>query len=101
MVRLKKSIYRGIYQYNEVLEQIVKSLSLIQEIGANPDINLPLFNLIGLSLDSRFLQKAQSYLQQLQEINTKEENRLISQRYRLAKALVLKSSRSAKIKIAS
>ena len=88
-------------KYDEALEQITKSLSLFQEIGVNLDTTLPLFNLIDLSLDLGFLQKAQSYLQQLQEINTKNENRLISQRYRLAKALVLKSRRRAKMKAES
>ncbi|MHA2226435.1 MAG: tetratricopeptide repeat protein [Candidatus Hodarchaeales archaeon] len=94
-------IYRSMGRYDEASDQIQKSLALFQEIGVIPDITLPLFNLVDLSLDSGFPQKAQSYLQQLQEINTKEEHRVISQRYRLAKALVLKSSKRAKVKVKS
>ncbi|MFX0181936.1 MAG: tetratricopeptide repeat protein [Candidatus Hodarchaeota archaeon] len=94
-------LYSSMGKKIEALDQIKKSLSLFQEIGAILDLTLPLFSLVDLSLKSGFPQKAQSYLQQLQEINTKEEHRLISQRYRLAKALVLKSSRRAKMKIKS
>ncbi|MFW9903422.1 MAG: tetratricopeptide repeat protein [Candidatus Thorarchaeota archaeon] len=94
-------IYRSMGRYKEASDQIKKSLSLFQEISAIPDKTLPLFNLIELSLQSGFSQKAQSYLQQLQEINMKEEDKLISQRYQLAKALVLKSSKRAKMKVQS
>jgi tetratricopeptide (TPR) repeat protein len=94
-------IYSSMGKYDEALNQIEKSLSLFQEIRAIPDITLPLFNLVDLSLYLGLLQKAQSYLQQLQEINTKEEDKIISQRYRLAEALVLKHSRRAKTKIKS
>ena len=91
-------IYRSMGKYDEASDQIKQSLSLFQEIGAIPDITLPLFNLIDLSLSSGDPDKSQSYLLQLQEINMKEDNRIISQRYRLAKALVLKNSRRAKMK---
>jgi tetratricopeptide (TPR) repeat protein len=94
-------IYNSMGKYDEALGQIKKSLSLFQEIGAIPDISLPLFNLVELSLNTGFPQKAQSYLQQLQVINTKEKHKLINQRYRLAKALVLKNSRRAKMKVKS
>jgi len=94
-------IYCSMGKYDEALDQIKKSLSLFQEFGAIPDITIPLFNLVELSLYLGFPQKAQSYLQQLQEINTKEEHSLISQRCRLAKALVLKSSKRAKMKVKS
>ncbi|MFX0174015.1 MAG: tetratricopeptide repeat protein [Candidatus Hodarchaeota archaeon] len=94
-------IYHSMGKYNESLKQIEKSLSLFQEIRAIPDITLPLFNLVDLSLYLGLPQKAQSYLQQLQEINTEEEHKIISQRYRLANALVLKNSNRAKMKIKS
>ena len=94
-------VFSSMGKYDEALDQIEKSLLLFQEIGAIPDLSLPLFNLVELSLSSGFPQKAQSYLQQLQEINTKEEDKLSSQRYRLAKALVLKSSRRAKMRVES
>ncbi|MFX0119621.1 MAG: tetratricopeptide repeat protein [Candidatus Hodarchaeota archaeon] len=94
-------IYRSMGKYEEALDQIKKSLSLFQEIGVNLDTTFPLFNLVDLSLDSGFPQEAQSYLEQLQEINVKEEHILIRQRYRLAKALVLKNSKRAKMKVKS
>ncbi|MFX0210559.1 MAG: tetratricopeptide repeat protein, partial [Candidatus Hodarchaeota archaeon] len=94
-------VYRSMGKYDEALDQIEKCVSLFQKIRAIPDISLPLFNLVELSLDSGFPQNAQSYLQQLQEINVKEEHKIIDQRYRLAKALVLKNSTRAKMKIKS
>jgi tetratricopeptide (TPR) repeat protein len=94
-------IYSSMGKYDEGIDQIKKGLTLLQEIEAYPDITLPLFNLVDLSLSSGFPQKAQSYLDQLQEINTKDEHELISQRYRLAKALVLKSSKRVKMKMKS
>jgi tetratricopeptide (TPR) repeat protein len=94
-------IYKSMEKYDEALDQIEKSLTLFQEIGAIPDISLPLFNLLELSLYFGFPQKAQSYLLQLQDINKIEEHRIISQRYRLAEALVLKSGGRAKMKIKS
>ncbi len=94
-------IYKSMGEYNEAFDQIKESLSLFQKIKAIPDLTIPLFNLVDLSLYAGFHQKAQSYLQQLQSINTKEEHRLISQRYRLAQALVLKNSKRVKMKIES
>jgi hypothetical protein len=94
-------IYSSMGKYNEALDQIEKSLSLFQEIRAIPDITLPLFNLVVLSLNLELPQKAQSYLQQLQKINTEDKHKIISQRYRLAEALVLKSSKRVKMKIKS
>ncbi|MFX0125193.1 MAG: tetratricopeptide repeat protein [Candidatus Hodarchaeota archaeon] len=94
-------IYRSMGKYDEALDQIKKSLSFFQDIGHIIDITLPLFSLVDLLLYLGFPQKAQSYLQQFQEINAKEENKIISQRYRLAKALVLKNSKRAKMKVKS
>ncbi|MFX1515154.1 MAG: tetratricopeptide repeat protein [Promethearchaeota archaeon] len=91
-------IYQSMGRNDEASDQIRQSLTLFQEIGAIRDITLPLFNLIDLSVSSGDPQKSQSYLLQLQEINMKEDNRIISQRYRLAKALVLKSSRRTKMR---
>ncbi|MFX1507481.1 MAG: tetratricopeptide repeat protein [Promethearchaeota archaeon] len=94
-------IYHSMGKIEEAFDHIKKSLTFFREIGATPDMTLPLFNLVETSISSGLPQKAQSYLQQLQEINMKEENNLISQRYRLAEALVLKSSRRVKMRIQS
>ena len=94
-------ILRSMGDNDKALEHIEKSIFLFQEMGLNLDLTLPLFNIIKLLLKSKNPQKAQSYLQQLKEINMKEKHRLIDQRFRLAKALVLKDSRRAKMKISS
>ncbi len=94
-------VFQSMGEYNEALEHIKRSFSLFQEIGNNLDISLPLFNLIDLSIYSESPQETQAYLQQLQEINAKEEHKLISQRYRMAKALTLKNSKRARMKIKS
>ncbi|MHA2226563.1 MAG: tetratricopeptide repeat protein [Candidatus Hodarchaeales archaeon] len=69
-----------------------KSLELYKEIGNNFDIAFSLYNLVRISISAELLKEAENYLQQLEEINKKEKNKLINQRYRVAKAMRLKMS---------
>ncbi|MFX0064808.1 MAG: hypothetical protein ACFFC7_21750, partial [Candidatus Hermodarchaeota archaeon] len=61
-------------------------------IGNNLHTSLPLFNLVQLSVLIESREQTHSYLQQLQKINNKEDNKHIRQRYLVANALVLKRS---------
>ncbi|MFX0210637.1 MAG: hypothetical protein ACFFDT_31950, partial [Candidatus Hodarchaeota archaeon] len=49
-------------------------------------------NLLSIAIYQGSVELTQSYLQKLQEIDIKEENKHISQKYRLTKAMVLKES---------
>ncbi len=69
-----------------------KSLILSEEIGNNLDIAISLYNLVSVSIFKGSMQEAHLYLQKLQELNDREKNKLIDQRYRVAKANVLRMS---------
>lgn len=58
-----------------------------------------LFIMIQVSIDKGALHQAEQYLLRLQEINSQEENNLIHQRYRVAQALLLKTSNRARKKV--
>lgn len=78
-------VYKAISHYQE-------SLKLLEGTGNILDISSILYNLILVNLQRGSTENSQQYLQQLQEINDKNENKAINQIYRLSKALVLKSS---------
>ena len=66
-----------------------KSLSLYEEIGN--DVNTCRILLLLIEVND-IRERIHHYLQKLQEINSKENNKVISLMYRLGKAIVLKSS---------
>ena len=69
-----------------------KSLAISEEVGNNYDIADLLYNLIVVSVSSGNTEIPNSYLEKLQAINTEEKNELISQKYRLSKAKILRMS---------
>ncbi|MHA2371239.1 MAG: tetratricopeptide repeat protein [Candidatus Hodarchaeales archaeon] len=69
-----------------------RSLKIFEEIGNDLHLCEPLHNLIQLAVLEGSPERAQPYLSRLEELDSKEENRLISHIYRLAKAEVLKTS---------
>ncbi|MFW9915265.1 MAG: tetratricopeptide repeat protein [Candidatus Thorarchaeota archaeon] len=76
----------------QALQYLEQSLALSEEIGNRQDIAEVLFRLISLAIDRSSLEQAQNYLQDLQQINAAEQDKLINQYYRIAKALLLKTS---------
>lgn len=76
----------------EATKYYKKSLALFEEIGNNVNACLALFNLVLVAIDRGLIEHAQPYLEKLQEMDSKEKNKHISQKFRLAKALVLKES---------
>jgi len=52
--------------------------------------------LISVTIDKNLLDRAQQYLQRLKLINEQEDNKVIRQQYRVAEALVLKTSPRAR-----
>jgi tetratricopeptide (TPR) repeat protein len=69
-----------------------KSLILFEEAGSNYNTCIALYNLVLVAVDRGSTKDSHPYLQKLQEIDIKEENKYISQTFRLAKAIMLKES---------
>ncbi|MFX0062409.1 MAG: TIR domain-containing protein [Candidatus Hermodarchaeota archaeon] len=82
----------AIEEFREALNSYTKSLNLIKKTGNTLELSLPLFNLISVFTFMGLAKKAESYLQQLKKLDKTEENKTISQRCRIAEALVLKSN---------
>ncbi|MFX0064961.1 MAG: DUF2225 domain-containing protein [Candidatus Hermodarchaeota archaeon] len=77
---------------DRALGYLDQSLILHEEIGHGFYTSIPLFYLIVSNLDRGSFDEAQRYFKRLQEINNQEDNKSISQRARIAEALVLKAS---------
>ncbi|MFX0090579.1 MAG: tetratricopeptide repeat protein [Candidatus Hodarchaeota archaeon] len=85
-------IYMEKGDLKQALTFLKRSLTLKEEIGNNLDTSYTLFFLILITIDKNKPDEAQKYLQRLQEINAQEDNKIISQRTRVAEALLLKTS---------
>lgn len=89
-----------IYTFRGELDQAItyheQSLELSEEIGNNLWTAYTLFYLISVAIGKGSLEHAQQYLQHLLEINEQEDNKVISQQYRVSKALLLKNSLRAR-----
>jgi tetratricopeptide (TPR) repeat protein/predicted amidohydrolase len=79
-------------------EHFQRSLEIFEEME-NPSTAVVLYHLIGLVLDNNDAALAQQYLRKLEQINQQADNRIIGQRYRVAKALALKNSIRARDKL--
>ncbi|MHA2224476.1 MAG: tetratricopeptide repeat protein [Candidatus Hodarchaeales archaeon] len=69
-----------------------KSLTLFQTIGNDLLTSQTLFNLISVNVQRDSSVESKKYLEILQKIDETADNKFINQTFRLAKALVLKSS---------
>ncbi|MFX1255592.1 MAG: tetratricopeptide repeat protein [Promethearchaeota archaeon] len=88
-------IYRQKGDLYLALEHFKESLALLEEAGNDFYKSKTLFQLISATLDkhsSESSKEANNYLEYLKRINEKNENKVISQRCRIAEALVLKKS---------
>ncbi|MFQ5978348.1 MAG: tetratricopeptide repeat protein [Candidatus Heimdallarchaeota archaeon] len=98
------SFFLGLFHWQKgALEQALtlleKALSYLEEHGLDFFIPFALFWLIIVSIDNGSPEQAQEYLQRLEQINEQNENKLVSQRYRLAQGLVLKASSRIRDKV--
>ncbi|MFX0116980.1 MAG: tetratricopeptide repeat protein, partial [Candidatus Hodarchaeota archaeon] len=86
-----------VYEYKADFEAasnyFSKSLKLYDQIGNSFDTCQILTNLIRIAVLEGSLETARFFLKSLESIDQKEENPLISQTYRLSKAIILKTSR--------
>lgn len=84
------SEYKGEIENSEIYNS--KSLELFEELGNDFDTCQPLLHLIRLAILSGSVEKAQPFLEKLEIMNNKEDIKVVSQYYRVAKACVLKTS---------
>ncbi|MFX1284051.1 MAG: tetratricopeptide repeat protein [Promethearchaeota archaeon] len=83
--QVKGDMKKAILRYKE-------SLSLYEEIGSNINTCRMLYLLILSLVIEGSMKEADLYLKKLQKINEKEDNKIISQAYRLGKAILLRAS---------
>ncbi|MFX0063268.1 MAG: tetratricopeptide repeat protein [Candidatus Hermodarchaeota archaeon] len=88
-------LYRQKGKWDLALEHLERSLVLREEIDNKIYISETLFHLIAVAIDGSSFEQAQNYLQRLKWIDNHEKNKIISQRYRVAQALMLKTSTRA------
>ncbi|UCG02237.1 MAG: tetratricopeptide repeat protein [Candidatus Heimdallarchaeota archaeon] len=86
------NVYRSRGEATEAISYYTKSLELLEEAGNNLEASSALLNLVLMTIYWEDVGEPQPYLQKLQEIDNKEENKAINQIYRLAKAIVLRKS---------
>jgi len=85
----KENIERALQCYQE-------SLTIYDKMENAPYNALILFNLFWIALEREDTSLAQQYLDNLEQINEKKDNKVINQRFRVAKALWLKSSKRSR-----
>ena len=102
-IALSLSNLGGLYWKKESIEQSLQcyrqSLAMYEEMQNAPYAALVLFNLFWIELEKEDPFMAEQYLNNLEQINKNNENKVIDQRYRVAKALWLKSSKRARHKL--
>jgi tetratricopeptide (TPR) repeat protein len=85
-------IFRQQGNLNSAWEYLEESLTFLEEPDNNLFITAVLLELVSLAIDKRYYEHSDEYLKQLKRFNDQEENKIINQRCRMAKALVLKTS---------
>ncbi|MGD8545356.1 MAG: tetratricopeptide repeat protein [Candidatus Bathyarchaeota archaeon] len=92
------SIYMKKENADLALEYYQQGLSIYEELGNEPLSAVVLSELVWFTLENDKSTLAKQYLQRLQQIKDQTDNRIIDQRYRVAKALSLKTSKRSRHK---
>ena len=92
-------IYRAKGELDKASNCFQRSLALEEKIGNDLWSSYTLFYLILLALDQQDQNRAQTYLNRLQQLHTRTPNKKIHLRSRLAEALVLKQSKRMRDKV--
>lgn len=85
--------------FEQALDYYQQSLAIYEELENASYAAVVLFHLLWVALEREDPSLAQRYLKKLEQINERKENKVIDQRYRVAKALWLKSSKVARHKL--
>ena len=81
------------------LENYQESLAIYEGIGNDPSKAVILYHLIRLLLEMKDQPLVERYLQELQDIHSRTDNRVINHRYLIAKALSLSASKRGRDKL--
>ncbi|MFW9944192.1 MAG: tetratricopeptide repeat protein, partial [Candidatus Sifarchaeia archaeon] len=79
--------------FGQAMKYYQRSLEIYEEAGNDPYAALVLYQTVLVALDSDDITTANQHLQRFEQINRRADNRVIDQRYRVAKALSLKKSK--------
>jgi tetratricopeptide (TPR) repeat protein len=91
-------IHRRKGELNKALAHYQQALRILEAIGNKLDISITLFDLFSTALDKNDQHLAKEYLETLKQIKEQENNKVIDQRYRVAKALYLKSDERSRMR---
>jgi tetratricopeptide (TPR) repeat protein len=86
------SVYREMGDLDQALVYLERGLGVAKKTRNNWLISLNLGSIIETLVPKGEIEQAQRYLEQLEEINEKEDNKMIKLWYLFCKALVLKTS---------
>ncbi|MFX0091977.1 MAG: tetratricopeptide repeat protein [Candidatus Hodarchaeota archaeon] len=78
--------------FEQALECFEKTLPLYETLPDAHGLSESLLQMVSIAIDKSSPEQAQYYLQYLHQFDEQEKNKLINQRYRVAQALVLKTS---------
>lgn len=92
-------VYQMQGELKAAVTHLEQSLAIVEELGNNLYVAEILFALICVTLDQCAHDQAQEYLQRLQQIHDQEDNKILSQQYRMARGLVLKTSTRARDRV--
>lgn len=92
-------VYRKKGEYQQAQEYYQRSLVMFTEFGNTSYIAVNLVELVWIALERKDTDLVQKSLNQLKEINSLVDNRIIHQRFRMAQALVLKASNRTREKL--
>ncbi|MHA2297042.1 MAG: tetratricopeptide repeat protein [Candidatus Hodarchaeales archaeon] len=92
-------IYRQKGLLDKSREYLVQALALQGESDNTFHVAETLFELIGVFIDKKDKNLAREYLEKLHQVSEQSDNKIINQQYRVAKALLLKSSGRVRKKI--
>jgi tetratricopeptide (TPR) repeat protein len=85
-------IYRKRGELERAYEYYHRSWAIYEEMENDSYIAVVLLDLLKVALEGGNPSLAQNYLEKLEHINRNSDNRVISQRYRIGKAISMKSS---------
>ena len=92
-------IYQQKGDFDTAVYYFKKALNLREEIGNKHEIALNIFYLISVSLDAKEKRRAERYFNRLKEINGLDTDKVVFQMYRLAEAMILKTSNRMRDKV--
>ncbi|MFX1317858.1 MAG: tetratricopeptide repeat protein [Promethearchaeota archaeon] len=93
------SVYQKKAEYQRAQDCYEKSLALSNEFGNDFLASVVLFELVRVGIEIQDSALIEHSLAQLGAINARRHNRVIDQRYRVAKALILKTSKRTRQKL--